>query len=137
MNVVALPKLFSEREAAASLGLSVDTMQRARAAGRIRFKRLGNGKGRIRYTESDLLDYLERCEENSCRQNTKSPVKSDPIGLASAQTASNGAEHGTTPPLDKRAGSRLARAAFKKPMTGSPIGTWRTGNRTESNRKPS
>jgi predicted site-specific integrase-resolvase len=120
MSVSPIPVLLNEADAAIALGCSVDTLQRMRRAGTIRFRRIGMGRGRIRYTHSDILDYLARSEENACL----TPAKSDLTGSASDQTAQTGAEHGSK--VDKHAASRLAQRNFRKPTTGSLNGMWRT-----------
>lgn len=124
MNVIALPKLVTETQAAQMLQCSTDTLARARGTGKLRFRRMGNGRGRIRYTEADLLDYLNRCEENGWHGEADGRDSLDPTGSASDQTAINGAALGSR--LDKPAASRLAHRTFRKPANGSLTGMWRT-----------
>jgi excisionase family DNA binding protein len=124
MTLLALPNLYSEQEAAKALSLSVDTVRRARRDGSMPFRRLGN---RVRYTETDLLEYLERRRENGiCPIKMANPESMATIGLASAPEAKTGIEHGSTPMLDKPAASRLARQTFGKPATASQLGSWKT-----------
>lgn len=123
MTLITLPRHCSEAEAAAALGVSIDTLQRVRRAGKIRFRRLGTGRGRIRYTEADLLDYLERCKESTCQTV---PCDMANTGLASDPTARSGAEHGTTPESVKHAAHRLAQTTLRKPTADSLRGSWKT-----------
>ncbi len=55
------PNLFSEKQAAARLGIARITLLRAREAGRIRFFRIGT---RVPYSDQQLADFLSRCEVN-------------------------------------------------------------------------
>ena len=122
MAVIPLPKTYTEKEAAEALGFSVDTLQRMRAAGKIRYRRLGNGRGRIRYTQFDLEHYLESCEEGAWQTNDLG--NAGLIGSASDPIAQSGAEHGSR--LDKPAALRLAQQTFRQPSTDSLRGMWRT-----------
>jgi excisionase family DNA binding protein len=58
------PNLFSEKQAAAHLGVARITLLRAREAGRIRFFRIGT---RVLYSDQQLADFLSRCEVNGSR----------------------------------------------------------------------
>src|SRR5215467_8584078 len=55
------PDLLSEKQAAKRLGIARITLLRAREAGRIRFFRIGT---RVLYSETQLLEFLNACEEN-------------------------------------------------------------------------
>ena len=56
-------KKYMEREAAEMIGLSVRSMQRRRLEGRPpRFLKIGTKA--VRYTESDLLSFLEDARRN-------------------------------------------------------------------------
>jgi excisionase family DNA binding protein len=123
MTVIAIPKLHTEAVAAEALGISIDTLQRLRRAGRIGFKRIGQGRGRIRYTESHLNDYLTSCEE-AC--DKIDPGNSGSIGSENAPTADNGAVFGTTQSVVKLAMHRLAQTTKAKPICASLNGSWRT-----------
>jgi excisionase family DNA binding protein len=127
MAVVALPKLHTEAEAAAALGFSTDTLQRARRAGRIRYRRLGNGRGRIRYTDADLNEYLKSCEESpSCQSETSGRDDMGHTGSPADRTAQCGAEPGTTAESVRRAANRLAQMSSTKQTVASLRGSWRT-----------
>jgi hypothetical protein len=114
LNVLTLPKLYSEREAAATLGVSTDTMQRERARGKMPFRRIG---GRIKYTSIDLENYINRAGENQCVSvaATTSP---------SGQTATPGAVAGSTQTLGKQGMRLSALPTEPKPKCGSPAGLW-------------
>jgi len=93
-DVVQLPKLMKEREAAKALGVSLETLRRIRKRGEIRFRLIG---GRIHYTEQDLLDYIDDRSINPCQKNHETtPSKSGNFGSANDPTATHGAEPGTT-----------------------------------------
>jgi excisionase family DNA binding protein len=123
MSILALPTLYTEQEAATALQMSPDTLQRHRRRGTIPFRQIGN---RIRYTESDITEFLDRCRENICPPTRTSPDVTEPIGLANAPEAQTGIELGLTPALDKPAASRLARLTFGKPTNDSQLGSWKT-----------
>lgn len=55
------PNLLSEKQAAKRLGVARITLLRARAAGRIRFFRIGN---RVLYSYDQLSEFLRACERN-------------------------------------------------------------------------
>lgn len=59
-NPTNLPALLNETEAGKILGIKTSTLQNWRWRGDgPRFVRLGQGKGAIRYRESDLLEFIE------------------------------------------------------------------------------
>ncbi|WP_397603919.1 helix-turn-helix domain-containing protein [Sphingorhabdus sp.] len=125
-NIFKLPALYSEAEAAECLNISVGTLQRIRREGRIRYRRFGTGDGRIKYTLDDLNDYIERITEGGWHRKQQERDKSDPIGFLNVPAATTGIEHGSTPPLDKHAASRLAQTTLNKPKTPSFNGLWKT-----------
>jgi hypothetical protein len=55
---MALPKLYTDDEAAEYFGMSKVTLWRERSRGQINFRRCA---GRLIYTQQDLEQYLERC----------------------------------------------------------------------------
>ena len=71
MNVSPLPRLIAERDAAALLGVSADTLRRARQRRDIGYIMIG---GRPRYTETHLQDYLARREVRPC-QGSRGPAQ--------------------------------------------------------------
>ncbi len=64
-TLMQLPHLLTEREAAAALGISIDTLRRERRRGRIDYVKIG---ARVRHTEKHLVDYIEngtvRCHKS-------------------------------------------------------------------------
>lgn len=66
------PNLFSEKQAAARLGVARITLLRAREAGRIRFFRIGT---RVLYCEEQLTEFLLACERNARQQNDGGPTE--------------------------------------------------------------
>ena len=112
-DVVRVPKLLTEPEAAKALGVSVDTLRRLRKARKIGYTRVG---GRVRYTEQHLADYIDRENVEPCRGNeTTDPARSATIGCCSGQTARSGAGPGSMPQLDRSDVHRLAQTIFKRP----------------------
>jgi excisionase family DNA binding protein len=63
--IQSYPNLLSEKQAAKRLGVARITLLRARAAGRIRFFRVGT---RVLYCAEHLTEFLERCERNRRKQ---------------------------------------------------------------------
>ncbi|MCE0742900.1 helix-turn-helix domain-containing protein [Acetobacter sicerae] len=102
-----LPIQFTEKEAAARLGVSPITLRRERIDGNIAYLKF---RGRIRYTEAFLTDYLER--------HTQWPTSRSELENSSSesgQTRPCGARAGLTPAPDKQSEHRLAQAFFRKP----------------------
>lgn len=62
MTPTPLPRLWTEAEVAEYLSVNPETVARERRRGRLPFRRIG---GRIRYTDSDLREYLDRCVSTS------------------------------------------------------------------------
>lgn len=98
-SLVSLPQALNEAEAAKTLSeagwdISERTLRRERDRGLISFRLIG---GKVRYTEADLLDYLERgkrCEKAEGTQKTDS--RSRGIGLDKRQEPSPGTTAGMT-----------------------------------------
>jgi excisionase family DNA binding protein len=99
---IRLPRLLTEREAAAALGVSIDTLRRERGDGRVRHTRI---RGRVRYTEAHLAEYIEAGERAAC---AKGPTASAATSSPAAQTAPCGAGPGLTLGLDRHAAHRSA-----------------------------
>ncbi len=73
-----LPELFTEAQAAEMMGMAEVTLRRYRKQQKIAFIRLG-GSGRIRYTEQQLLQFLENMTcPASALANTGSNSAKDP-----------------------------------------------------------
>lgn len=66
MTVITLPRLYSENELAAHLGVNPETLARERRRGRLPFTRVGH---KIRYTQAHVDAYLQG---NECRATTSS-----------------------------------------------------------------
>lgn len=107
-DIVDLPQLFTEAEAADRLGLSVYTLARERKAGRIAYRKMRRG---VRYTAGDLAGYVESIRVPSCRDDSAS--KSVATGSASGPTARHGAGPGSIVSLDRHAAHRLAQQILK------------------------
>jgi excisionase family DNA binding protein len=116
-DLVRLPHLLSETQAAAALGVSVPTMQRRRRRREIGFIRNG---GKIRYTEEHLAQYLLDQEVPPCREDEKNdPAKSGATGSAGDRTARCGAARGSTPPRDRLLEHRSALTMLSVPNSRS------------------
>lgn len=100
-DILKLPELLPERQAAARLGMSADTLRRIRSRGEIAYFKIG---GRPRYTEQHIIDYLQRNEVPACPKNQRSEYSSlANIGSANDQIVPSGAAHGSMPKRDKLA----------------------------------
>ena len=77
------PNLLSEKQAAKRLGIARITLLRARAAGRIKFFRIGT---RVLYCAEHLTEFLNNCERNTPRRDgktkTHAPRKGNLVSLA-------------------------------------------------------
>lgn len=115
-----LPKLFSEREFAKYLGVSVDTVRRERCRGNLGYLRIGF---RVFYTAEHALDYFNRHEVQPCKRNDpNTPDKSATIGFRREATARPGAEPGSITMIDRHAAHLLAQQTFRRPKSDSPNG---------------
>ncbi len=66
MTIFTKPTLFTTQTAADYLGLKISTLEAWRLQGRgPMYKKIGR---LVRYTESDLLAYLDSCNRNSTSQ---------------------------------------------------------------------
>jgi tRNA(His) 5'-end guanylyltransferase len=102
-----LEKLYSEKEVATYLGVSIFTIRRARYAGEISFIQ---SKRCIRYRESHITEYLQS-KEITCHEMTD--LKSTGTGFQSVKTARNGAQRGSVPKLDRQNALASARQILK------------------------
>jgi hypothetical protein len=119
-DLLKLPELLHERQAAERLGMSADTLRRIRSRGEIAYFKIG---GRPKYTEKHILDYLTRNEVPACpKSQTNDNSNSGRTGSANAQIAPNGAEHGSMPTRDRLAEHRSALMILKPQSSRSPNG---------------
>jgi excisionase family DNA binding protein len=89
---------MTEREAAARLGVSHDTLLRERRRGRISYTIIG---GRVRYTEAHLAEYVET-RTVKCRAKDRTDPEPSPVtGSAGDPTPTNGAGPGSIATLDR------------------------------------
>jgi excisionase family DNA binding protein len=107
-----LPKRFTVAAAAELLSVSVATVLREIAAGRLACYRLGPKGKKIQVGEHHLGEYL------SCREAKRS--ESVNTSSASAATASIGAPAGSTHVLDKPSAVASAQATFGLPKSRWP-----------------
>ncbi len=109
-DIIAFPKLITEKEAAEMLRISLATIRRERHRERITYQKVGKS---IKYTEADLNEYLENRRVPCKTSNTLD--KSESTGCHSEKDRTPGAEHGSTIVHDKQSAHRLARMTFGKP----------------------
>lgn len=110
-DIVDLPRLYTEAEAADQLGITVFTLARERKAGRIRHRKIRRG---VRYIAADLKSYVDSILVPSCKDvesNTDSKLEAS--GLASGPTVRHGAGPGSIVSLDRHAAHRLAQQILK------------------------
>ena len=108
-DIIAFPKLITEKEAAKMLDISLATIRRVRVCGEISFRRVSKS---IKYTEADLFEYLDNGRVPCTTSNTKD--KSENIGCHSEKDRTPGAERGSTSVHDKQSAHRLALKTFSK-----------------------
>ena len=108
-DILTLPKLFTEKEAAEKLNTSVATIRGERGRGNIAYRRIG---GSIKYTEADLIEYLDNGRV-PCKKST-TPDKLGSIGYRSEKDRTPGAVPGSTSVHDKQSAHRLAQMTFSK-----------------------
>ncbi|TLZ09865.1 MAG: helix-turn-helix domain-containing protein [Gammaproteobacteria bacterium] len=100
-----LPTLYLPEEVAAHLRVSIRTVKRFIASGRLKVMRFGRAP---RITEEDLEDFLR---EGTC--GIKATVRAASSSSGALRTAS-GTSAGTTPPLDRPIAFRLAQQTAKR-----------------------
>ncbi len=110
--VTDLSRPWTEREAAAILGVSLNTLRRERRLGRIGHTAVGR---RPRYMKSHIANYLKANETSPCQKLEGAQHPWLASGSASALTAHNGAGHGLTQKHDKRAEHRSALLMLRLP----------------------
>ena len=109
-DILTLPTLITEKEAAEKLSISLATIRRERGRERISYRRVA---GSIKYTEGDLIEYLENGRVPCKTSNTT--VKSESIGYHGEKDQLPGVGHGSTSVHDKQSAHRLAQMTFGKP----------------------
>ncbi|MFK4046167.1 helix-turn-helix domain-containing protein [Roseomonas mucosa] len=129
---------MTEAQLAESVGVSVDTIRRARRAGQIGFIMLGK---KPRYLPRHLTEYLEAREVRPCAANERiTSAESVTTGSASVPTVRSGAALGSIPLLDRRAAHHSALTILSKPSSrsrsGSPSTSPKACNSRETCRSP-
>jgi hypothetical protein len=109
-DIHALPKLITEKEAAEMLNISLATIRRERNRENISYRRIA---GSIKYTEEDLIEYLDNGRVSCKRNNTL--AKSGITGCHSEKGLTPGVGPGSTSVHDKQSAHRLAQMTFRKP----------------------
>lgn len=111
-----LPKLYTERETAAYLGVSPRTLMRARERGEIAFTVVGYSV--IRYTYTQITEYLYR-STTTC-QNPSALDKLVSSGSPKIPELDVSTSLGTTPQPSSDVRVQLARQMFGTPKSSSP-----------------
>lgn len=127
----SFPRLMKEREAAAALGVSIDTLRRERQRGRIGYAVVG---GRPRYLERHLAAYLDQQDVKPCESEPTARAKSATTGSLSGPTPPCGVAPGSMLLPDRQAAHRLALTILQPPASPSPDGSHSTGTGPHSNR---
>ena len=120
-DVVGLPVLLTEKTAAARIGVSLTTLQRHRRAGAIECTKIGRC---VKYTEQQILDYLESCK---CREKP-APLNSENISSANGAIRRTGADAGLIPSRDRQNAKVLALKTLRKQQSSSKAGSSNTEN---------
>ncbi len=111
-DVLPLPRLLKEGEAAAYLRVSGWTVMRERRAGRLEGVKV---RGQWRYRIDKLAAYLEAQAGTGCPEKKKPGSSSEPTGSAGGEDRGSGAGHGSTPPADRHVALASARTIFGRP----------------------
>lgn len=120
-NLVTLPRGFTEVEAAKILTnhgypVTAETLRKHRRYGKISYRKVG---GMVRYTEADLLEFVDRAVTGCVQQVQAADAGSaDQVGATAAGSADTGSRssqgvpagtrHGLIPQLDGRGAEALA-----------------------------
>jgi transcriptional regulator with XRE-family HTH domain len=104
----ALPRRYTQAEAAGKLGLTVPTLQRLERQGHIKAFRPSPRK--VYYLESVLIAYMEAPKP----WDRKTTSESASTSSASGPTAQSIAHVGTTAPLDRQSAYLSASETFRK-----------------------
>ena len=115
---IPFPAIMTERTVAAMLGVSVDTLRRARKSRKISYMMIG---GRPKYRPEHVNAYLSAMEVPACQPMTSQDA-SGITGSPAVPTVPNGAGHGLTPPPDRRAAHHLALTILTPPASRSRSG---------------
>ena len=79
--------MFTVAEAAKCLGISVSLVYGLISGRKLRFCRVGNGRGRIRISEDAIGEYLARCtfgpQEKSTPTRVEAPARLKHLGTSS------------------------------------------------------
>jgi hypothetical protein len=118
-DLLRLPRLLTEVQAAKELGVSIDTLQRLRKKQAIRYRRIG---GRIKYTLADLYHYINS-ELRPCANDVNTPARSPDTGLASGTVPTVGTAAGTTAGPDRLGEFHSAQSTLMRPRSNSRAGS--------------
>jgi hypothetical protein len=96
--VTIFPTKRTQEEAAKIIGISVATLARERAKGRITAYTPGERK--VYYLDGDIAAYIER--RTKCLEKSSSPEESETTGSHDNEVLHSCIEHGSIEALDKR-----------------------------------
>ncbi|MCA8889643.1 MAG: helix-turn-helix domain-containing protein [Parvularculaceae bacterium] len=114
-EVVQIPQLLTEREAAARLGVSLSTLQRLRRIGQVAFIKIGR---LVKYREEHLAEYLEA---STCPRSNVS-ANSEISGSRKGEIRRTGAAPGSTLKLDRHDVKALALQTLRTHRNSSRAG---------------
>ena len=117
--------LLTERQAAAALGVSTDTLRREGKRRRVGYAMIA---GRPRYTEQHLAAHIHAQEVKPCNEsdNPTVPARSAIAGSPGVQTALCGAGRGSTPRTRQTCRASLGVVDFA--AAGIALARWITNN---------
>ena len=112
MTVTGLPTLFTEHEAARTLGVSIDTMRRVRRRGEIGYRIIAR---RPKYTAEDLRRYIDEQAVEPCQSEINGSAESADTASPARQSRRTGKSPGLTRVVGNADAAALARQTFTKP----------------------
>ncbi|WP_366553310.1 helix-turn-helix domain-containing protein [Aquibaculum sediminis] len=118
-NVHALPTLLSERQAAEALGVSIDTVRRARQRGEIRASFIGR---RWKYRAEWIEDFIDR-RALQWQGEGETAFRSAPTGCPAAPAPPPGTAPGSIRRPARPAEPPLAQTISRPPSSPSPPGS--------------
>lgn len=108
---MTLPTLLTESEAASRLGMSLSTLRNERRAGRIGYTRIAS---MVRYTERDLLDYINRNTTPPCPDGAPPSIAAAPTSSISGRTRRTGVSVTSIDEQDRPSAKALVRKMSRK-----------------------
>jgi len=120
MNVITIPTKLTREEAAEIIGISVATLARERAKGRI--SAYTPGDRRIYYFDHEIAAYMKR-RTKPCLEKNSSPEGLATTGSRDNEDHHSGIAHGLIEGLDKRDAKASALKILSAPTSCSRNGS--------------